>query len=121
MANINVFYSKKSDDWKTPSILYNAFMDSGFIDPCPYQSEIDGLNIDYENKKLFINPPFSKMKEWIDYAIKQRKADNVVWLLIPARTDTKYFHKLLKEGNPYIIFIEGRLHYNNSEKKRSFP
>ena len=120
MANIEVFYSKKSDDWRTPSDLYKAFMDNGYIDPCPYQSEFNGLEKDYKGQYLFINPPFSKMKDWIDYGIKQFKDNVSVVFLIPARTDTKYFHKLLAY-TPRIYFIEGRLHYNDSEKKRSFP
>ena len=120
MSNINVFYSKKSDDWRTPSDIYLAYMEKGFLDPCPYQSKVNGLLYDFCDSKLFINPPFSQMKVWIDWAIKQYKNGNIIHLLIPARTDTKYFHELLKYF-PIIIFIKGRLHYNDSEKNAPFP
>lgn len=120
MADIKVFYSKKTDDWRTPSELYKAFMEKGYIDPCPYQSKENNLGKIYKHSKIFINPPFSKMSDWIDYGLELTKNGNKVVFLIPARTDTKYFHKLL-ECNPLIYFIEGRLHYNDSEKKRSFP
>ena len=120
MADIKVMFSKKTDDWRTPSDIYNAFMNKGFIDPCPYQSKEDNLGKPYKCSKIFINPPFSKMSEWIDYGLELAKKGNKVVFLIPARTDTKYFHKLL-ECNPLIYFIEGRLHYNDSEKNAPFP
>lgn len=120
MADIKVFYSKKTDDWRTPSELYIAFMEKGYIDPCPYKSVVNGLLYDFYNVKIFINPPFSQIKDWIDWSIKQYKNNCEVCLLIPARTDTKYFHRLL-EYNPIIYFIKGRLHYNDSEKNAPFP
>lgn len=114
-------FSRASDDWKTPGNLYRAFMEAGFIDPCPYQATEDGLKTIYEDKKLFINPPFSKMSDWIDYAIRCWCNECAIALLIPARTDTRYFHKIL-QLNPDIYFIKGRLHYNESEKKNApFP
>ena len=118
MANINVFYSKKSDDWRTPEKLYNALMEKGYIDPCPYKAKENGLEKEYPPlSKLFINPPFSKMKEWIEYGIHQYFYNHCeVCFLIPARTDTKYFHELIRY-HPDIFFIKGRLHYNESEKK----
>lgn len=121
MANIEVFYSKKTDDWRTPSKLYVALMEKGYLDPCPYKSPVNGLMYDFFNAKLFINPPFSKMKEWIDWSIRQYFNNHCeVCLLIPARTDTKYFHELISYS-PDIIFIKGRLHYNDSEKNAPFP
>ena len=41
-------------------------------------------------------------------------------LLIPARTDTVYFHKLL-EFKPEIVFIKGRLRFNDSKLSAPFP
>ena len=46
--NIKVMFSKNSDDWKTPNVLYKTLMEKGYIDPCPYQAKEDGLQ-----KKLF--------------------------------------------------------------------
>lgn len=110
MNNLKGCYSHNTDDWKTPALLYEKFMQAGFIDPCPYQSKEDNLNKIY-HAKLFINPPYSKLKEWTEFIFRNRH--NEVFLLIPARTDTKYFHKLL-ELKPHIIFIKGRLHFNDS-------
>lgn len=121
MANINVMFSKNTDDWKTPTALYEIMMEKGYLDPCPYQSKENGLEKDFIAKKLFINPPFSTMKDWVKYGIKQYYVNHCeVIYLIPARTDTKYFHELLYY-HPEIIFIKGRLHYNDSKTGAPFP
>lgn len=120
MANLNVFYSRKSDDWKTPSKLYNAFIKTNYIDPCPYQSINNGLLYNFYNANIFINPPFSKISDWVKWGIKQTENYCKVVFLIPARTDTRYFHELLKY-HPTIYFIKGRLKYNDSEKNAPFP
>lgn len=102
-----------SDDWKTPSAIYQEFMNHGWIDCFKYQSDKNELFNNYYDKKLFINPPFSKMKEISSWIICQITNNNRVALLIPARTDTNYFHELLK-FRPFIIFIKGRLKYNDT-------
>lgn len=111
--NINACLSHNTDNWRTPSKLYKAFIDNGFIDCFEFCSNYDQTKIDYNNRLLFINPPFSKMKIYVDWIIKQISNNNVVCLLIPSRTDTEYFHKLL-DCKPFIIFIKGRLKYNDS-------
>lgn len=61
------------------------------------------------------------MFEWINYGIRQYFINHCeVIFLIPARTDTKYFHELL-EYSPDIYFIKGRLHYNDSKNGAPFP
>jgi site-specific DNA-methyltransferase (adenine-specific) len=73
---------------------------------------------------LFINPPYSNIKEWVDYAIKHlnNHKENVVIFLIPSRTDTKYFQKLLDENiDMGIYFFKGRLHFNGSKNSAPFP
>ena len=52
------------------------------------------------------------MKQINNWLIKQCKKNKVA-LLIPSRTDTQYFHELIKL-KPIIYFIKGRLHYNDS-------
>lgn len=120
MANLSGCFSHKTDDWRTPSDIYSKFMNDGFIDPCPFQAEFDGLKVDYFKKKLFINPPYSNLRTWCDYAIKQHRNGCYVVLLIPARTDTIAFHNLLENG-ARVEFIKGRLHFNDSKCGAPFP
>lgn len=107
-----VLFSRKSDNWATPKIMYDFYIRNNYFDPCPLNSDFDGLQIDWKSKN-FVNPPYSKIKQFVDKAIVERKKGKEVILLIPARTDTKYFRKLVDYGCD-IVFITGRLHFNNS-------
>lgn len=112
--NIKACLSHNHDNWKTPKKIYDYFINElNCIDTFEYMSEGNELENDYQAKRLFINPPFSKLDEITEWIIKQINNGNEIYLLIPARTDTKYFHKLLKY-KPTIYFIKGRLHYNDS-------
>ena len=112
----NVLFSRNSDDWATPKDLYNHFInDLKCIDPCPLYCEFDNINKICENSNIYINPPYSKINEWVDFIEKNILNNNVIYLLIPARTDTKYFHKLMnfKSVKYEIVFIKGRLKFSN--------
>ena len=106
--NLKGCMSHNTDNWKTPSILLNTLKEHGWIDTFPYMADYDELQKNYWNSKLFVNPPYSKLREVSNWIIDQVRRKCLVLLLIPARTDTKYFHELL-QLNPLIFFIQGRL------------
>lgn len=114
----NILFSKRSDEWRTPKVMYDSYINNGYYDPCPYQSKINALEIEW-NEKNFVNPPYSKIKEFVNKAIEEHSKGKEVILLIPARTDTKYF-KLLVDYGSNITFITGRLHFNN-DNSAPFP
>jgi len=123
-VNKEACFSHNTDNWKTPSVLYNAIVkDCHYIDLFPYCSMLDQYeNKDYHGKKLFINPPYShlntkKFKEYITLLISQ---GNKIYLLIPSRTDTKIF-QYLSVYCEAIIFFKGRLHFNDSKEPAPFP
>ena len=117
--NLKGCFSHNSDHWTTPKDLYNFLMNKGYIDPCPLYSQKNNLDRIYEKgSKIYINPPYSDIDSWTEFI--KRNIDCNILLLIPARTDTKYFHKLLKL-NPFIYFIKGRLKFGNSEQSAPFP
>lgn len=121
MSNdVTVFYSKNSDDWKTPSKLYNYFMDHNYIDVSPFQSAEDYLLKEFQNAKLYCNPPYSKNKEFIEWCYKQMNNGCTIWLLIPSRTDTRYFQKIMNDGM-LLYFIKGRLRFNDGNMGAPFP
>lgn len=108
-----ILFSSKCDDWSTPETIYKFYIDKlGFFDPCPFHSTFDGLQIPWKQKN-FVNPPYSKIKNFVNKSIEEHKKGKEIILLIPARTDTKYFRKLVDYGC-YIVFITGRLHFNGS-------
>ena len=106
-----VFLSKKTDHWKTPSNIYEQVRSLGLYDPCPYMSEQDNLHRDWERSN-FVNPPYSQLLAWINKSIEQARKGKSCLLLIPARTDTKAF-KALWEYGAHIYFIKGRLKFND--------
>lgn len=112
MKDIKVFYSQGTDNWKTPTTLYQKMMNLNYYDPCPFMSNFDGLKIDWKNKN-FVNPPYSKLKLWVNKCIEQHKLKKEVIMLIPARTDTQAF-KFLYDYGAHFVFITGRLKFNDS-------
>lgn len=113
--NIKACLSHKSDEWASPTLLYQAFMRKGYIDPCPLGGQINALDTTYKNKRLFVNPPFSKLNEFALWIIEQAKQGCDIYLLMPTRTDTRYFKSLFDYGIDELIFIHKRLCYNDSK------
>ena len=121
---IDRFKGSRSDYWNTPKELYNKIIGSGYKDYNPENSYINPFYINaknYVNENVFINPPFSILNksEWLETIATLISNNNNILLLIPARTDTKQFHKLLEWGFK-VSFIKGRLKYNDS-KPAPFP
>lgn len=121
--NIDACLSSNSDDWKTPSWLFNLFIGKGYIDLFPYKSTENQFDKTYMNERLYINPPFSKLNKVIDYVIDLFYRNNKIALLMPVRTDTRYFHKLFDSCclDMTILFIKGRLHFNDCPYGAPFP
>ena len=112
---------KYSDHWSTPQDMYKQYIDIlGYYDPCPLFSDDTDIT-QYASIKQFINPPYSNIKAWVDYAIgcHIRYQEDIV-LLVPSRTDTKWFHDLLDYGVD-LEFIKGRLKFGNQKGSAPFP
>lgn len=70
---------------------------------------------------VFCNPPYSGIKQWVKKAFYEGQKDGTtVVLLIPARTDTKWFHNYILNHSE-IRFIEGRLRFNGMSVNAPFP
>lgn len=117
--NLKGCFLHNTDDWQTPKELYDYLMERGYVDPCPLHCKDDNSKRVYPyNSLIYINPPYSQIKEWIEFIKKNYLSQRL--LLIPARTDTKYFHELIKY-NPFIYFIKGRLKFGDSKSSAPFP
>ena len=129
-----VHFSSKSNEWTTPQDLYDALNEEyGFtLDPCAthesakcekyYTLDEDGLNQDWTGNTVFMNPPYGReIKHWIKKAWESsKKGKTTVVCLIPARTDTKYWHDYCMKAHR-IVFIKGRLKFGNQESGAPFP
>lgn len=134
MANINVMYSSKSNEWATPQEFYDE-LDKEFhftLDPCSteenhkcekfFTQKENGLVQNWGGERVFCNPPYgSEIKKWVEKGYREGTKDNtVVVLLIPARTDTTYFHDFIYHRCE-IRFVRGRLKFGDSATPAPFP
>lgn len=117
------------DDWMTPiSVIRNLEVEFGkLFDPCPAGWNVDhgwnGLYIDWPvNKYSFVNPPFSQIDKWAAKCQYEWERGAGVLLLIPVRTDTKYFHNHIY-WNAHLRFFKGRLKFRrpNTPKASRAP
>lgn len=119
--NTKGLMSSKKQDWTTPKELYQA-LDKEFkfdFDPCPVNPSFDGLVTDW-GKSNFVNPPYNRNKLWIKKGFEEWKKGKQVVFLIPARTDTSYFHDYLYH-NAELRFIRGRLKFGEGKGSAPFP
>ena len=124
----NGSYEKSGNDyWQTPKYILDSLVEEfgELFDPCPALYEFDGLSISWHREKVcFVNPPYSKMSLWIEKAYEEWKLGSTIILLIPPRTDTKYFHDYIN-NNAEIRFIKGRIKFIHPDtgegKSAPFP
>ena len=70
---------------------------------------------------MFCNPPYSQIAKWVKKAWEEgRKPETLVVLLIPSRTDTKYFHDYILHRSE-IRFIAGRVKFSGAVYNAPFP
>ena len=113
-------FTATSVEWATPKGVYEA-LDAEFhfdFDPCPLGGVEDGLKKDWDGRRVFCNPPYGPtIGKWLE---RGREAALAVFLL-PARTDTHWFHDLVIPFATEIRFIRGRLKFGNSKSNAPFP
>ena len=129
-----VMFSSKSNEWSTPQDFYER-LDDKFrfnLDPCCteqtakcdkyFTAEDDGLKQDWTGHRVFMNPPYGReISQWIKKAYKEgSKVGTTVVCLIPARTDTKFWHDYCMKANE-IFFIKGRLKFGDQKGSAPFP
>lgn len=131
----SVLFSHKSDEWETPQGLFdelNAEFNFNLDLAATKENAKVSLFCTIENSgltgifsgdfRIWCNPPYSNIKEWVKRCYELSSQVSVVVMLIPARTDTKWFHEYIyKKPNVEIRFIKGRLKFSNSKNSAPFP
>ena len=128
-------FTSSTNEWATPQAVFDA-LDSEFhfdLDPCAtqnnakcrdyYTKETDGLSQSWKGRRVFCNPPYGReIGKWVKKCYEEsRDKDTLCVMLIPARTDTSYFHEYIYHKAKEIRFIRGRLHFNESKAGAPFP
>jgi hypothetical protein len=121
MFNTSLFLSRRLD-WKTPKALLKK-LDNEFhfdFDPCPPLRKFDGLKIDWKERN-FVNPPYGReIGKWIEKGYNESQKGNLVVMLIPSRTDTRWWHQWVIKADE-IRFIKGRLKFDDQKNSAPFP
>lgn len=125
-------FSSATDMWATPQDFFdnlnNEFMFE--IDVCAtaenakcktfYTKEQNGLEMPW-NGVCWCNPPYGReIGKWVERAYTSSVGGATVVMLLPARTDTKWFHEYIY-GKAEIRFIKGRLKFGDSKNSAPFP
>ena len=128
----SVLFSSKKEEWETPQDLFDElnreFSFTVDVAALPenakcsryYTPETDGLLQDWTGETVWCNPPYgSKIVDFVRKAA-QSKAKTV--MLIPSRTDTRWFHEYIYgKENVKIRFIKGRLKFGGGTNSAPFP
>jgi len=129
----NALLTSNHNEWETPQELYDALnAEFGFeLDPCAthenakcklyYTKAEDGLSKPWHKVAgtVFMNPPYGReIGRWIKKAFEESLKGSTVVCLIPARTDTSYWHDYCMKGE--IRFIRGRLKFKGLNSKGEY-
>lgn len=130
--NTDVMFSSRSNEWATPQSFFDKLnKEFGFtLDPCSthenakcekhYTIEEDGLSQNWGGQVVFCNPPYGRdLPKWVKKCHDESRHATIV-MLIPARTDTSYFHDYIYH-KAEIRFIRGRLKFGESKTSAPFP
>tara|TARA_R110002110_G_scaffold372172_1_gene582220 strand:+ start:53 stop:697 length:645 start_codon:yes stop_codon:yes gene_type:complete len=127
----------KTDSHSTPQYIKDYVAKTwgklSDYDPCPLNDDpdTDGLLESWDvggEGVIFVNPPYSALKStkkhgigWVEKSyLESHKGGRTIVLLIPARTDTEWFHEFcLPHGE--IEFIKGRIKFGDAKAAAPFP
>lgn len=116
------YFTSQKLDWRTPRAAYQI-LDAEFNfdhDPCPPNYTIDGLTSEWGNSN-YVNPPYSReLPKWVKKSYEEHLKGKTVVMLIPSRTDTKWWHDYCMKAKE-IRFIKGRLKFNDQAGLAPFP
>lgn len=128
---MNVHFSSKTDMWATPQDFFDKYNNiyQFETDVCAsrenakcakyYTKEQNGLAQEWTGK-CWMNPPYGReIKDWIKKAYESSINGATVVCLVPARTDTSWWHDYCIKGQ--IEFIRGRLKFGGSQNSAPFP
>lgn len=132
--NTKALFSSQRSDWETPQDLFER-LDEEFhftLDPVAseechkcsrfFTEKQDGLLQPWTGERVFCNPPYGrKIGDWAKKACEEaQNPDTIVVMLLPARTDTRWFHRYIY-GKAEIRFLKGRLKFGKAKNSAPFP
>ena len=130
--NKEVMFSSQTDLWETPQDLFDKVnAEFGFtLDVCAlpenakcekfYSPAEDGLSQSWTGV-CWCNPPYGRqIGKWVRKAFFSSVEGATVVMLLPARTDTKWFHDYILH-RAEVRFLKGRLKFGGGINSAPFP
>jgi len=122
-------FTSSTDMWETPQDFFDELdKEFGFtLDVCAVEENAkcenfissDSLEKEWGGT-CWMNPPYGrKIGDWMKKAYESSKNGATVVCLVPARTDTAWWHDYAMKGE--IRFIRGRLKFGGSKWNAPFP
>lgn len=147
--NSALMFSKASDEWSTPQDFFdglnrefrfvtdaaatraNCIVNGDYFGPDNPDPEFrDALAVPdwFAYGPLWLNPPYSKCREFMGKAAQESAKGATVVCLVPSRTDTRWWHEYVWNRelhcpllNVEVRFIKGRLKFGGSKDCAPFP
>ena len=121
-------FSSDRMDWRTPPDLFRALDDefhftldaaaneANHLCDRYYTATDSAFSHSWAGERVFCNPPYGRdAAKWIEKCAREG-GGALVAALLPARTDTRAFHRFIyKQPNVEIRFLPGRLHFGHPE------
>ena len=128
---MSIHFSGKTDLWSTPQGFFDV-LNKEFkfdLDVCAthenakcaeyFMESDDGLAQEWRGV-VWCNPPYGRaIGKWIEKADISASAGSTVVCLVPARTDTRWWHEYVI--NHEVRFIKGRLKFGGAKNNAPFP
>ena len=130
-TNMAVHFSSETDEWPTPQEFFDRLNgEFGFeLDVCatPENAKCPRYFTKRENGLLqkwtgvcWMNPPYGReIGQWVQKAYTSALEGATVVCLLPARTDTAWWHDYCMKGE--VRFVRGRLKFGDATENAPFP
>lgn len=126
-------FTSNTCEWATPQDFFNEWNNRYHfvLDVCAtpenakcaeyFTEEMDGLRQDWtRDGAVWMNPPYGRgIIHWMRKAYETSLKGTTVVCLVPARTDTAWWHEYAMQGD--VTFIRGRLKFGGGKNSAPFP
>lgn len=139
MTFSRVHFSSQSSEWETPDDLFKKYDDVYHfsLDVCAtlhnrkveryFSPQQDGLAQKWTGFSCWMNPPYgAEIEKWVAKAHAEKGCRVVA--LLPARTDTRWWHEHVFSGRHtkdsparIVEFLRGRIKFKGAENSAPFP
>lgn len=131
MTNLSIHFSSATDLWSTPQELYDKYnaLYKFELDVCAtaenakcdqyFTPECNGLAQPWKGR-CWMNPPYGRtIGSWMEKAWRSSNEGALVVCLVPARTDTAWWHDFAIKGK--VEFLRGRIKFGGHKNSAPFP